>query len=128
MSDKTVAEKLLIKEGYRVVIIDAPDGYLGSIGKLPHNVSLIETADGEADLIQLFVRSRQQLEATLPSLKYVLKPKGLLWVTYPKGTSGLKVDINRDTINTYAQSLGLQGVAMISVDDTWSALRLKHAR
>ena len=88
MSDKTVAEKLLIKEGYRVVIIDAPDGYLGSIGKPPHNVSLIETADGEADLIQLFVRSRQQLEATLPSLKSVLKPKGLLWVTYPKGTSG----------------------------------------
>jgi len=37
----------------------------------------------------------------------------------------MKTDINRDTINAYAGSLGLQGVAMISIDDDWSALRLK---
>jgi hypothetical protein len=37
----------------------------------------------------------------------------------------VKTDINRDTINAYAASLGLQGVAMISIDDDWSALRLK---
>jgi hypothetical protein len=37
----------------------------------------------------------------------------------------VKTDIHRDTINAYAQTLGLQGVAMISINDDWSALRLK---
>jgi hypothetical protein len=46
-------------------------------------------------------------------------------VSYPKGTSKVNTDINRDTIGLYAQSIGLQPVAMISIDDTWSALRLK---
>ena len=80
---------------------------------------------GDWDFIQLFVTSRSELEAQLKDLKPALKPGGLLWVTYPKGTSKIKADINRDTINQYARSIGLQGVAMISVDDTWSALRLK---
>jgi hypothetical protein len=49
----------------------------------------------------------------------------MLWVTYHKGTSKVKTDINRDTINAYASTLGMQGVAIISIDDDWSALRLK---
>jgi hypothetical protein len=58
-------------------------------------------------------------------LKKFLKPEGLLWVTYHKGTSKIKTDINRDSIAEYALSLGLKPVAMISVDEDWSALRLK---
>ena len=46
-------------------------------------------------------------------------------VTYYKGTSRVKTDINRDTISAYTHSVGLEGVAMISIDDDWSALRLK---
>jgi hypothetical protein len=48
-----------------------------------------------------------------------------MWVTYHKGTSKVKTDINRDTINAYVHSIGLEGVAMISIDEDWSALRLK---
>jgi hypothetical protein len=50
----------------------------------------------------------------------------MLWVTYHKGTSKVKTDINRDTINAYAHSIGWEGVAMISIDDDWSAMRLKR--
>jgi hypothetical protein len=86
---------------------------------------VLKSPAGAIDLIQVFLTSKQQLEAQLSGLKKVLTPNGLLWVTYPKGTSKVKTDINRDSINTYARSLGLQGVAMISIDDTWSALRLR---
>ncbi len=51
----------------------------------------------------------------------------MLWVTYPKGTSKVKADINRDIIREYARTIGLEAVALVSVDDTWSALRLKQA-
>jgi hypothetical protein len=125
MSEKTVAEKLLIKEGYRVVIINEPRGYRIARGKLSQNIDLSTKESGPADLIQFFVSSRKELEAKLPSLKAILQPKGLLWITYPKGTSKLPADINRDSIGAYALSIGLQPVAMISVDENWSALRLK---
>jgi hypothetical protein len=126
MSGKSVSEKLFVKEGYRVLIINEPDGYRTALGKLPQKVGISTKKSGQADLIQLFVGSRKELEANLPPLMACLKPKGLLWVSYPKGTSKVKTDINRDTIGSYAQSIGMQPVAMISIDGTWSALRLKH--
>ncbi len=125
MPDKSVAEKLLIKDGYRIAIVNPPAGYLNTMGKLPEKVTRADVKDGDLDFIQSFVTSRKDLEASLATLKAALKSNGLLWVTYPKGTSKTKTDINRDTINAYAQTIGLQGVAMVSVDDTWSALRLK---
>ena len=78
-----------------------------------------------ADFIQLFVADRQDLEELLPAARNGLAPGGILWVTYHKGTSKIKTDINRDSINAYAATIGLTGVAMISIDADWSALRLK---
>lgn len=77
------------------------------------------------DFIQFFVSSNIDLKEGLIELKQHLSPKALLWVTYPKGTSKIKTDINRDIIREYAQTIGLTSVAMISVNDIWSALRLK---
>lgn len=125
MADKTIAEKLLVKPGYQVLLLNPPPGYREALGALPNGVTATEEPAGPADLVQLFVRSRSELEQQLPKARLLVTPKGLLWVTYPKGTSKAKADINRDSINSYANTIGLQGVAMIAVDDTWSALRLK---
>ena len=82
-------------------------------------------AEKTFDLIQAFVTSQAECEAQLGRLKSLFKPKGLLWITYPKGAARIKSDINRDTIWRYAKTIGREGVAMIAVDDTWSAMRLK---
>ena len=127
MSEKTVVQKLLIKEGYRVLIVNAPEGYVASLGDLPAGVAVATNLDGPGpfDLIQAFVSSQAAFEAQLSELKAALKPKGLLWITYPKGTAKIKSDIMRDTIWRYAKTVGLDGIAMVAVDDTWSAMRLK---
>lgn len=49
----------------------------------------------------------------------------VLWFAYPKGTSKIKTDINRDTIRVTAAEFGLKTVTAISIDETWSALRLR---
>ncbi len=84
-----------------------------------------DSTNEPVNFIQVFVTSREELERQLGKLKSALSPKGLLWVTYPKGTSKVKTDVNRDIIREFAQPVGLQAVAMVSIDDTWSALRLK---
>jgi len=130
MSEKGIAAKLLVKPGYRVLLINAPASYAAKLTDLPVDVALGESKappDGKepADLVQIFVCSKKELETSLEKTKGLLKPSALLWVTYPKGTSKAKADINRDSINAYANTVGLQGVAMIAIDETWSALRLK---
>jgi hypothetical protein len=125
MSDKTVAQKLLIKAGYRVLIANSPAGYAAILGELPDGVTVLNRPEGKVDLAQIFVASQGELDTNLRMAKSVLRPGGLLWVTYPKGTAKIKADVNRDTIAAFARTNGLQAVAMVSVDDTWSALRLK---
>ena len=125
MPDKSIAQKMFIKPGNKVLIINPPEGYLAGMGELPEAVSLLQDTSSRVNVIQVFVLNRSELESQLARLKELLAPKGILWVTYHKGTSRVKTDINRDTINAYAHSIGLEGVAMISIDEDWSALRLK---
>ena len=58
-------------------------------------------------------------------MKPLLVKNGILWVTYPKGSAKAKIDVNRDSIREYAQTLGLQAVSLVAVDEKWSALWLK---
>ncbi len=125
MSEKSIAQKLLLKSGQTALFVNPPPGYLKSIGEIPAGVTVIQNPNRPADLIQVFVANRNELEAQLSKLKSALKPGGALWVTYYKGTSKTKTDINRDNIASYANTLGLQIVAMISIDEDWSAARLK---
>ncbi len=125
MSTKSVAKKLLIKDDYVILLLNEPEDYGETLGEIPETVSISTELDGKVDLIQVFITSKNELEKQLPELKPILKPKGLLWVTYPKRTSKMKADINRDIIRKFSQTIGLKAVAIISIDKVWSALRLK---
>ena len=125
MSDKTIIEKLSVKPRARFLLVNPPTGYIEGLGKLPQGAVLLSDSSCQVEAIQVFVANRAELEDILPRLKELLAAKGMLWVTYHKGSSSVKTDINRDTINAYAQTLGMQGVAMILINDDWSALRLK---
>jgi hypothetical protein len=125
MPGKTVAEKLLIKSGRRVYLIDAPSGYTERLQAECPDASISEKKITTPDMIQIFVSSGAELKKKLPSAKRLLSPGTALWVSYPKGTSKAHADVNRDTIRKYAETIGLATVSLIAIDDIWSALRLK---
>ncbi len=125
MSQKPVSQKLLIKPGYQVLLVNAPDTYRAAFDPLPANVQIFTETVNPVDLIQVFITSKQELEEYLRKLKGLLKPKGLLWVSYPKGKGKNKPDINRDIIWEYAKIVGFEAVAMVAIDEIWSAMRLK---
>lgn len=125
MPEKSIFEKLQLKPGRTILLNGAPQGYLDKAGEIPPGASV--TAELQpAFIIQSFVRNQAELESAFASLSSLVLPGGMLWITYPKLTSKLKGDIHRDTINTYAQQNGWTGIAIISLDDDWSALRLKR--
>jgi Protein of unknown function (DUF3052) len=125
MPGKSIAEKLMLKPGQTLLLVKPPAGYEKSLGILPKGVKLTKTTSGKVDAVQVFVTSDKELQDSLAELKRIVEPAGLIWVTYPKGTSKIKTDVNRDSIRTYAKTLALETVAIFSVDDDWSSLRLK---
>jgi hypothetical protein len=120
---KTVADKLYVKNAATVAVVNADERHAAIVAQLPAGKVV---GDGPADLVLLFLHSSGELEALLPVAKARLAPGGALWVAYVKGTSKLHAaGLHRDTIRAHAETLGLDAVAMIAVDDDWSALRLK---
>jgi hypothetical protein len=124
-SSKPVSKKLALKPGQRFLVLGAPPGYKDALGSLPEGVILATKAGGKADAVQVFATTKKEMEAALSIAKAALNPGGMIWLTYPKGTSKMKSDINRDSIRESALTAGLETVALIAIDDDWSAIRCK---
>jgi len=121
---KTAGQKLFLKKGKTLRIISPPENLGELLGT--HDATLLaERSSQPADVVLLFVLNRSELEARLEKAKKIASPNGAIWLAYPKGTSTLKSDVNRDTIREYAKTRGLETVSLVSIDNTWSCLRLK---
>ena len=126
MPETTLAKKLGIKPGYRLLIVNAPEGYLQMAGPLPEGVTVATAPGGQTfDVVQVFVRDKSDIDSYGPQALNAAKPGGLVWFTYPKKTSGVKTDVNRDTGWDALTSAGWTTVAQVSIDDTWSAGRFR---
>jgi hypothetical protein len=72
MSERSVAQKLLIREGQRVAVVDPPAAGRALLGTLPPDVTVQASPSTEADIVILFVRDRAALEAGWPGVAAVL--------------------------------------------------------
>jgi hypothetical protein len=123
MSEKTVADKMLLKNAKSIVVLNG-GAHPGMVSQLP--AQLIDSGSGPADVVLMFALNQKELDQFLPMAKERLGEKGSLWIAYLKQTASKATDINRDTINATAKQQGITAVAIISVDGDWSALRLKR--
>jgi hypothetical protein len=126
MAEKPLVQKLLMKAGKSVLIINAPEGYLTALGTLPDKATLRTDPNGEsADVIQLFVRNKAELDATAAAAFAAFKDGSVLWICYPKKSGKIKTDITRDHGWEAVKERDFHGVTQLSIDDTWSALRFR---
>jgi hypothetical protein len=98
MANPLLIKKLLIKPGMRLAIHNAPLGYLEGLGPLPEGAQLPEEADGALDFVQLFIKNRDEYERLGAAALRAVKPDGLLWICYPKKSSGVESDLDRDVV------------------------------
>jgi hypothetical protein len=124
MGEAALIKKLGIKPGYRAAVVNPPDGYVDRIGP-PEGVEAATQLDGTFDFIQVFALDRATLDRDIGPAHAALKPGGLLWVSYPKGSSRVPTDLNRDVFWEALGHLGVRPVTQVSVDDIWSALRFR---
>jgi hypothetical protein len=76
--------------------------------------------------VLVFARTRAELEAKVPAAVRQLAPGAVLWVFFRKGSRGAGLDMNRDSVWAVAEPLGLRPLGLVSVDDTWTAFRLRR--
>jgi hypothetical protein len=125
-SKRTLAEKLGTKLGQRVAILNAPDGYLDALGEMPANVAWVHAPAEPVDFIQFFCKSKLELRDWFPELKWALALDGMLWVSWPKGSSKVATDLNENVIRDIGLENGLVDVKVISVGEVWSGLKFVY--
>lgn len=121
MSERTVAQKLLIREGQVVALLDPPDGGADVLGTLPAGVRVVEAAP--ADVVILVARDKASLEARWPTVADAVGPATILWLCYPKRGHGIATDLTRDQGWAPVRASGFDPVTQVAIDETWSALR-----
>jgi hypothetical protein len=84
---------------------------------------VIETR-GIADFVHFFCTRKSELSGQLPKLMKGIKPDGMIWVSWPKKSSGVQTDVTEGTIRKVCLPMGLVDVKVCAVDETWSGLKL----
>ncbi len=122
-STAKLVDKLGIKPGHSVYVKNAPENYFKVLGDLPPGAQIKRKLMKDLDFIQLFTTERKKLEENFPVMKNHLSKKGLLWISWPKGTSGVRTDLSENIIRDIGLKEGLVDVKVCAVDDTWSGLK-----
>jgi hypothetical protein len=120
----SLAQKLQIKSG-KLIVINAPKGYADHLAQELKDLTISTRASGKAEAVLLFVNLLAETEKLTPKAGQLVKPGGMLWIAYPKGSSKVKTDVNRDKLWPVVESLGWRPVRQIALDEVWSALRFK---
>src|SRR5450432_2621486 len=127
-SGTPLAQKLGIKAGQKVAMIGGPASYRKLLAPLPDMVSFATKIEPGSTFIHLFVSERKTLEKELKRLRKPIADTGILWVSWPKKSSGVATDVTEDVIREVALPLGFVDVKVCAVDKTWSGLKLMIRR
>lgn len=125
MTNKSVAAKARVKPGTTIAVLNRVPGIVESLG-LPDDVVFVDPTD--AELVFLFVSTRAELEAQMPTAVASLAPDAVIWVFFRKGSRAAGLDMNRDSIWAVAERMDMRPIGIVSIDDTWSAFRLRPAQ
>lgn len=126
-SGKPLWTKLGLKPGLRVRLRDEPPDYWRLCG---FDAGLIVLAAPRAafDFGHAFVTDRAHLTRALAMASQQLEPAGMLWISWPKKSSGVTTDLTEDTLRELALPLGLVDVKVCAVTEVWSGLKLVWRR
>jgi len=128
-SGTPLAKKLGIKEGYKIVLYNQPDYYWNLFSDLPENLELLNAIVPQGfDFIHMFFTTLEELKQEVFRYMEALKKTGMLWVSWPKGSSKIPTDLKRETVRTHLLNIGLVDIKVAAIDDDWSGLKFVYRK
>jgi hypothetical protein len=123
-SGRSVVQKLGIKPGFRIFVDGAPASYDRVVGELPADTTIAPRMKATLDMVHLFAMKAASLRKKLPACRDAIAPDGMVWVSWPKKSSGVATDVTENVVRDTALSLGLVDIKVCAIDETWSGLKL----
>jgi Protein of unknown function (DUF3052) len=127
-SKTPLLQKLGVREGSRIAVMNAPEDFVHSLPELPVGATLRQRGTSEADVIVWFIMSSRDLDSMASAMKRMPPDSGMLWVAWPKKASKVATDLTEDVIRGAAIRAGLVDTKVCAIDETWSGLRLSRRK
>jgi hypothetical protein len=125
-SGTPLAKKLGIKENHCMALVNAPKNFLAHLGPLPATTKIVERSVKPLDLVLLFVDKERLLARDFPRLAKKLASNGMIWIAWPKKSSGVTTDLSFDRVQKIGLECGLVDVKICAVDEIWSGLKFVY--
>jgi hypothetical protein len=122
-SGKPLTQKLGIKPGFRIFVIGNPAAYDDIVGELPLEATLVARPAAPLDMAHLFAVEAKVLDRKLRNCREAITPERMIWVSWPKKSSGVASDLSDVVVRGIALPLGLVDVKVCAIDETWSGLK-----
>jgi hypothetical protein len=121
-SGTPLPKKLGVKAGFRVQMANAPAEVLAELSAALTNCKILKRGDAP-DFVMLFSTSRAELAEEFSRWAKSLAPAGMLWVSWPKKSSGVLTDLNENLVREIGLHEGLVDVKVCAVTEIWSGLK-----
>lgn len=122
-SGTPLVKKLGIKPGHRLLIVNEPPSYRDWISPLPEGI-VSKSGTKPLDFVHLFVKEKKVYEKEVLRCKKMLKPDGMIWISWPKKSSKVASDLDENMIRNFALKNGLVDIKVCAVNEVWSGLKL----
>ena len=119
----SLTAKLQLKTGRTMRVLNAPQGYADRLARELEGVELV--GKGKAEAVLAFVGNLAEVRSLAPKAFRAVGAGGLVWIAYPKGSSGVKTDVKRDSLWEALKPTGWRPVRQIALDEVWSAMRFR---
>jgi hypothetical protein len=124
-SGTPLPQKLGIKPRFRVAFLDLPPDVKAELREALVECQIVKTAalPGGIEFAMIFVKTQSKLRKEFARIARQLAPAGMLWVSWPKKTSGVATDMNENDVRNIGLQAGLVDVKVCAVNEVWSGLK-----
>jgi hypothetical protein len=126
-SGTPLPKKLGIKPGFRVQLVAAPVDVQAELREALASCETVPVSKSDhkaaLDFAMVFTKSHTDLKKEFTLVTKLLTPAGMLWVSWPKKSSGVASDLDENRVREIGLAAGLVDVKVCAVTETWSGLK-----
>ena len=122
-SGTPLPKKLGIKSGFRVCMVEAPPEVRKELGADLAGCEIVHNAKTPLDFAMVFTKSKSILAKEFKRISKLLAPAGMLWVSWPKKSSGVATNLDENIVREIGLTAGLVDVKVSAVTEVWSGLK-----
>ncbi len=122
-SGTPLPQKLGFKSGLRIAVPNLPPEVEKELRRALADCEVVVAGKAPVDLVLYFVRSKKELLASFATWASRLTAAGMLWIAWPKRSSGVPTDLDENKIREIGLSEGLVDVKVCAISQIWSGLK-----